>query len=197
MRRNKLHLRRWLFNCAGALSLVLCGATAALWARGYFVADVVSAAWVGSGSAPVAREVNARCEGGVLLLQAMSRPQPATAAGPPLLPNDLRWGYRRSRPRLDLPRFARRASPKAGGVDRWLTLPCWLLMLPAGAFGGWMLRGWLRTRRAARLGRCSRCGYDLRATPERCPECGQPVAKATPHNPPMQRTPTASSVAVE
>jgi len=58
--------------------------------------------------------------------------------------------------------------------------PAWLpaaamAMLPA-VWVGLTLR---RHRSAQRLrrGLCSRCGYDLRATFDRCPECGTPIAK--------------------
>jgi hypothetical protein len=62
----------------------------------------------------------------------------------------------------------------------------WLLRRHLGSvlIGVWVVGGlgvgveWYRRRHVARQefrrrnGICLRCGYDLRATPERCPECG-------------------------
>jgi hypothetical protein len=45
-------------------------------------------------------------------------------------------------------------------------------VLPAGRLAA-RVRGVMLDRRRAREGLCPSCGYDLRATPERCPECGR------------------------
>jgi hypothetical protein len=62
--------------------------------------------------------------------------------------------------------------------QRYFACPYWFIMLltailPAARFVGWR-------RRARRLrmhpGLCRHCGYDCRATPDRCPECGRVAA---------------------
>jgi hypothetical protein len=61
--------------------------------------------------------------------------------------------------------------PEYGGW--YVNIPNWFIA--AITAGGVLLlaRMWWK-RRPRPAGRCRRCGYDLRATPDRCPECGTP-----------------------
>jgi hypothetical protein len=59
-------------------------------------------------------------------------------------------------------------------------IPLWQICLPTIALPVFhFLVSW-RRRSRAQVGCCSACGYDLRATPGRCPECGLVPRKASP-----------------
>ena len=64
--------------------------------------------------------------------------------------------------------FGLRAAPLVGGC----VSAAWLILLAAG----WRGR---RERRRLAAARCVKCGYDLRATPQCCPECGTAVPGAS------------------
>jgi len=53
----------------------------------------------------------------------------------------------------------------------------WLVALTA-PLPAWRIARALRRSRRSRVGLCPRCGYDLRATPDKCPECGAVAAAA-------------------
>ncbi|HSI35351.1 MAG TPA: hypothetical protein VK986_17355 [Tepidisphaeraceae bacterium] len=67
----------------------------------------------------------------------------------------------------------------SGGTMLFITFPTWSVVAPH-----WLLAAvfailpagraiaWRRRRNSRAPGHCRHCGYDLRATPERCPECG-------------------------
>jgi hypothetical protein len=66
-------------------------------------------------------------------------------------------------------------SPTVGGPTYGLFLPAWFVAVASAAFPAWWLPREARRRRfAGRVSRgaCGTCGYDLRASPDRCPECG-------------------------
>ncbi|HEX4795096.1 MAG TPA: hypothetical protein VH370_14980 [Humisphaera sp.] len=69
--------------------------------------------------------------------------------------------------------FARGSNGKSSLIN--LLIPYWMLslataMLPAQRLSAWRVAR--RARQRKRLGLCTRCGYDLRASSGRCPECG-------------------------
>jgi hypothetical protein len=169
-------LLRWTFHALAAASLLLCLATAVLWVRSYFVYDQFYAE-IGGGRAWSDHLALAAYRG--TFDSAFSRLEPPR--GQPPQP----WAFRLDHP-SELPapsswnNFEFRT---ARGIDRgyvyymqYLCAPAWSLvsafaLLPTiAAFR--QIRTIRRRRRRARLGCCPACGYDLRATPGRCPECG-------------------------
>ena len=56
-----------------------------------------------------------------------------------------------------------------GSIDSGVIYEAWWLVILA--LMTWIAGRWIRGE-CRDAGRCPACGYDLRATPDRCPECG-------------------------
>jgi hypothetical protein len=147
-------LGRWAFNMLAGVSLLLCVGLTGLWGRSYFRTD-----WVFEG-----RRVQVWHKKGVITIEnwpefwAIERAQKEwintgdTSMPPPIARFEY-WRYK---------------------------LPHALFILPTTVLPMiWTLR-FRKSRRAlrARSGLCARCSYDLRATPDRCPECGTEVSRS-------------------
>jgi hypothetical protein len=80
------------------------------------------------------------------------------------------------RTRLQFEARVAAAELAAGGSYHWqLVFPAWLLIAVTLPLPLWEAKAVLRTlreRRCLRAGLCPTCGYDLRASLGRCPECG-------------------------
>ena len=76
---------------------------------------------------------------------------------------------------------------RLGSTNRYwgFRLPYWLIVPVTGVGPWWYLRRLRQLRRRARTrrGLCAGCGYDLRASRERCPECGEVVPTRAPDAP--------------
>ena len=81
-----------------------------------------------------------------------------------------------------------------GYVVTSVVFPHWLLMLVLLMFPTLRVLRTLRKRNREELNLCPTCGYDLRATPDRCPECG--TKGPTPPAPAAAATARATEPAV-
>jgi hypothetical protein len=168
-------LIRRLLGVSSVLSLIACAAVLALWARSYRTCDALVRP-----SAPGDR-VCVTSEFGVLVFEVEAPLRHAILAGWEYFDTPLprRWPVRTGRfgfeaYRGSVTHFVRLPPATVWGV----AVPHWGVALALGAFPAWRFlrrRRELARRRRAAEGLCARCGYDLRATPLTCPECGAAV----------------------
>ena len=77
------------------------------------------------------------------------------------------------------PKFIAASSAIAGVLTQYVEAPYWMLLVVPALPPAWMLTGgaWRKLRRRRRA-LCRECGYDLRASPHVCPECGTPRVRS-------------------
>ena len=180
-------MKRRLLNLLTALSLLLCVAVAALWAASYWLSPRL---YVGHHGGTTGTGLNVRWTPGAVECVAIRfESEPGRAA----IGFNASAGAERWRDGM----IRRSAWVRGGfGLHPWqstvtghgptytnyywgLSLPSYV---PAILFGFGPALRWNRRRyrrRCMTAGLCPRCGYDLRATPDKCPECGT-TASVTP-----------------
>jgi hypothetical protein len=173
----KGNFRRRLFACLTILSLLLCLATVGLWVRSYWRYDGLTRTSAGLDALTFEMQSNLG-EMGLFTFQSGHPSHPVTGwqylAGSGARDFTLNnWPRRNLSGRsLSLLGFGYLDGLVIGNSIRAVYFPHWFLSLLLAILPAVHLRGILRTRRRNRAGLCANCGYDLRATPDRCPECG-------------------------
>jgi len=166
-------MRRRVLTIVSALSLLLCVGTCVLWVRSYWVMDSVG---------------SFRNAGDIAYLSSLRGELSLIWSNHPE-----HWGqwHYQAEPLLDLHgEYPSRITPirtfalpdPRNPWARGIEVSDWSVVLLLGlAPAGSVLAGVRRRRHGARraAGHCPSCGYDLRATPDRCPECGRKADKVT------------------
>ena len=143
------------FTLAAALSLFLCLVTIAIWVRSYFIAD----------------RVTFNCRGA--FIEVWSTGDRVLVRRCADVPSAFSYSSEKAG-QWRLPPFQWRM----GGRVQRIVVPFWILVCVWVAMPLLWHQHFRRMRRReerARRGLCVACGYDLRATPGRCPECGRSV----------------------
>jgi hypothetical protein len=182
MRNNRMRrVPRILLTAATAVLLVLGVAVVALWVRSYWCRDGVGIEHNAPNFWRI--EVTSAPQGCVTIVyhSASFPPRPGArerwyfkrTTSPPVARWDLLFSRRPVR--WEFAGFVYAAPPSPRGERfRILTFPLWFASAVLAAPLALAIR-LIKRKRAAKSGRCLSCGYDLRATPDRCPECGRAV----------------------
>jgi hypothetical protein len=194
-------MTRRLLNLLTALSLLLFVVVAGLWVRSYFARDAVrrvraaahgasveDAVVNGDGVIIYTRTVFGEVFFRVLAqerVRAHFKPGVSVYSQPPESPARLVHRREGSLAGFYAGRYDADPRGMVGGLPSFdLWVPHWFLAAVTAPLPAVRLRRYVRLRDRRRRGLCPQCGYDVRATPQACPECGlSRPGEATPSAP--------------
>jgi hypothetical protein len=178
-------LKRVLSTILAALSLVLFIAVVAVWIRTFFIRDIVGFV-SGDGNGQIVQSIrgrlhimtslDGRSSGSFSHSQDRLVPNALWNGGMSSYPVNVEWHMGHvwqtySRNHLIF------SSPPAGASGfttnpRLIVIPYWSPALLFAILPTIWIWQFVKHGQRRKIGHCPKCNYDLRATPQRCPECG-------------------------
>jgi hypothetical protein len=154
---------RIIVKAAAVFSSLLAIATIALWFRSYHTADGLLAGRWSAASRDQPNYLWLLSSRGQIRINTSSEGRPGKTTShdvyDPVDWNNYDWKYH--------------ALGFAGG-ETGLLIPLWAITALLVLFP--VIASWPHKKRNdSQSAKCPNCGYDLRATPDRCPECGKPA----------------------
>jgi hypothetical protein len=192
-------MKRRLLIIAAGVSLVLCVAAAALMVRSAFARNLIEVRLFAGADTRYSARLNSWRGSAILTIVHRFRTDKEPMAEWLEAPSDPwieHWSYPRGSVDEQYAqdastlnwhfgfaarRLAGMMSSSSGGRPMLATrfriyaAPWWVFVVVTAILPGAMLVRHRKIRRRARTGQCIDCGYDLRASPDRCPECGAPA----------------------
>ena len=172
-------MKRFLVNAFAALSLLLLVATVGLWVRSYWVSDWLRW-WSSDGDIHVSLWAN---RGSFDITWAKNITDRFDYMDG--VPNEGEFPYWAKERHLKwralgfayyavpyLPGHGFIGEPPMPFIES--VMPLWSFVVIFGLLPPLRYYFWLKRRRPT-PGHCVKCGYDLRASKDRCPECGEPI----------------------
>jgi hypothetical protein len=183
-------MRRRFFNFCSGLSLPLCLAICVLWIRSYWRMDQVN--WLRPGCLASIATSQGYVRAASLPVDYSHRPDFWYEWGHNEYFDSFTFDHDLERQRLEpgdkhivwqhgrIEWYSMR-DVRTGKLYFEIIFPFWAMAAFTAVLPFWrMMMRWSHSRRSKRIGHCVSCGYDLRATPDRCPECGMIPAKSEP-----------------